>query len=122
MKFETILTRRWYLPMYILIVNEDPLGRSLAGVLIQRGHEVAHLDEDPEYCEMVATELGCLVVQGETTNVRVLQEAGIAHADVPEESPLIGQQLSALWEHRIRRRPIWQQHLILVLFSSQCRG
>lgn len=68
--------------MYILIVNEDPLGRSLAATLIKRGHEVAYLDENSEYCEMVATELGCLVIQGETTNIRVLQEAGIERADV----------------------------------------
>lgn len=68
--------------MYVLIANEDPLGRSLAAALVARGHEVAYLDEDPEYCNMVAAELGCLVIQGETTNVRVLQEAGIQHADV----------------------------------------
>lgn len=68
--------------MYVLIVNEEPLGRSLATILVEHGHEVAYLDEDPEYCDMVATELGCLVIQGETTNIRVLQEAGIARADV----------------------------------------
>jgi trk system potassium uptake protein TrkA len=68
--------------VYILIVNEDPLGRTLAKLLIERGHEVAYVDEDPEYCQMVATELGCLVIQGETTNIRVLQEAGIERAQV----------------------------------------
>ena len=68
--------------MYILIVNEDPLGRSLAATLVKHGHEVAYLDENAEYCEMVAAELGCLVIQGETTNIRVLQEAGIERADV----------------------------------------
>jgi trk system potassium uptake protein TrkA len=68
--------------MYILIVNEDPLGRSLAATLVAHGHEVAYLDEEAEYCNMIATELGCLVVQGETTNIRILQEAGIARADV----------------------------------------
>lgn len=68
--------------MYVLIVNEDPLGRSLATALVARGHEVAYLDEDAEYCNMVASDLGCLVIQGETTNVRVLQEAGIRQADV----------------------------------------
>ncbi len=68
--------------MYVLIVNEDPLGRSLAAALVANGHEVAYLDDDPEYCNMVASELGCLVIEGETTNIRVLQEAGIARADV----------------------------------------
>ncbi len=68
--------------MYILIVNEDPLGRTLAAELVARGHEVAYLDDNPEYCQMVATEVGCLVVQGETTNIRVLREAGIDRADV----------------------------------------
>jgi trk system potassium uptake protein TrkA len=68
--------------MYILIVNEDPLGRALAAALVENGHEVAYLDESAEYCNMVASELGCLVVQGETTNIRMLQEAGIERADV----------------------------------------
>lgn len=68
--------------MYILIVNEDPLGRALAAVLIDRGHEVAYLDASEEYCQMVAAELGCLVIRGETTNIRSLQEAGIERADV----------------------------------------
>ncbi len=68
--------------MYILIVNEDPLGRSLAAALVERGHEVAYLDREEEYCQMVATELGCLVIQGETTNLRALREAGIERADV----------------------------------------
>ncbi|MDJ0754356.1 MAG: TrkA family potassium uptake protein [Ardenticatenaceae bacterium] len=68
--------------MFILIVNEDPLGRALAAALVERGHEVAYLDADEEYCQMVATELGCLVIRGETTNIRALQEAGIERADV----------------------------------------
>ena len=68
--------------MYILIVNEDPLGRSLAGALVKNGHEVAYLDADIEYCNQIAAELGCLVIHGETTNINILQEAGIKRADV----------------------------------------
>ncbi len=68
--------------MYILIVNEIPLGRALAAELVKNGHEVAYLDENEEYCNMVATELGCLTILGETTNIRVLKEAGIERADV----------------------------------------
>lgn len=68
--------------MYILIVNEEPLGRALAAALVERGHEVAYVDEETEFCNMVATELGCLVIQGETTNIHTLQEAGIERADV----------------------------------------
>lgn len=68
--------------MYILIVNEIPLGRALAAALVENGHEVAYVDEEAEYCNLVATELGCLVIHGETTNIRVLQEAGIERAQV----------------------------------------
>jgi trk system potassium uptake protein TrkA len=68
--------------VYVLIVNAEPLGRSLAAALVGNGHEVAYLDEEEEYCNRVATELGCLVIQGETTNINVLQEAGIERADV----------------------------------------
>ncbi len=68
--------------MYVLIVNEQPLGRSLAAALVAHGHEVAYVDEDSEFCNMVAAEVGCLVIQGENTNLRILQEAGIERADV----------------------------------------
>lgn len=68
--------------MYILIVNEDPLGRALAAALVERGHEVAYLDAKEEYCQMVSTELGCLVIQGATTSIRALREAGIERADI----------------------------------------
>ncbi len=68
--------------MYILIVNEQPLGRALASELMKNKHEVAYLDESNEHCELVAAELGCLVINGETTNINLLKEAGIEHADV----------------------------------------
>jgi trk system potassium uptake protein TrkA len=68
--------------MYVLIVNEQPLGRSLAAALVDRGHEVAYVDEEAEFCNMVTAEVGCLVIQGDNTNLRILQEAGIERADV----------------------------------------
>ena len=40
--------------MYILIVNEQPLGRALAASLISNGHEVAYIDRETEYAHMVA--------------------------------------------------------------------
>jgi trk system potassium uptake protein TrkA len=68
--------------MYIIIINEDPLGRALAATLVDHGHEVAYVDEKAEYCGLIATELGCLVIQGEPTNIRILKEAGIERADI----------------------------------------
>ncbi len=68
--------------MYVLIINEQPLGRSLAAALVNHGHEVAYVDEANEFCNMVNIEVGCLVIQGETTNLRILQEAGLERADV----------------------------------------
>ena len=68
--------------MYVLIVNEQPLGRSLAAVLVAHGHEVAYVDAEREFCNMVTVEVGCLVIHGETTNLRILQEAGLDRADV----------------------------------------
>lgn len=68
--------------MYVLIVNEQPLGRSLAATLVNHGHEVAYVDEESEFCNMVTAEVGCLVIQGENTNLRILKEAGIERADV----------------------------------------
>ena len=38
--------------MYVLIVNQEPLGRALAAELVKHSHEVAYLDDDPEYCGM----------------------------------------------------------------------
>jgi trk system potassium uptake protein TrkA len=68
--------------MYVLIVNEQPLGRRLAAALDSHGHEVAYVDKESEYCNMVTSEVGCLVIQGDDTSLRILQEAGIERADV----------------------------------------
>ena len=68
--------------MYVLIANADPLGRQLAEVLVNRGHEVAYVDEEAEFCNLIATQLGCLVIQGDTANINVLMEAGIERASV----------------------------------------
>jgi trk system potassium uptake protein TrkA len=67
--------------MYVLIANEIPLGRQVASALVTHGHEVSYVDRDIDYCNMISTELGCLVVHGETTNMRVLHSAGIERAD-----------------------------------------
>ncbi|MFN2252366.1 MAG: potassium channel family protein [Anaerolineae bacterium] len=67
--------------MYILIANKVPLGRHVASALVSRGHEVAYVDESLEYCNLVSTELGCLTIEGEPTNLRVLQSADIERAD-----------------------------------------
>ena len=93
--------------MYVLIVNEQPLGRSLAAALVSRGHEVAYVDEDSEFCNMVTSEVGCLVIQGENTNLRILQEAGIERADVVVENfrPSVMERLGVGWDVLSERNP-----------------
>ena len=45
------------------------------------GHEVLVIEKDPRRCESVRDELGSVTVQGDGTEVEVLQGAGAARAD-----------------------------------------
>lgn len=58
------------------------VGLTLASSLVTRGRDVTLIENDTNLCSNAATELDALVICGSGTNVKTLEEANIADADV----------------------------------------
>ena len=66
--------------MYLVIVGGGKVGAPLASSLINEGHEVFVLDNNPDIIASLQRELGMIATIGEATSVRALQDAGTARA------------------------------------------
>ncbi|MCF7876133.1 TrkA family potassium uptake protein [Candidatus Bipolaricaulota bacterium] len=68
--------------MYVLIAGAGLVGRGLARRLVENKHDVVVIDIDEEVCNRVYQDYGAVSVNGDATDVDVLEEAGIKQADV----------------------------------------
>lgn len=68
--------------MYIVIMGAGRVGLHLASNLVSRGHDVTLIENDDSLCSNAASELDALVICGNGTDTRTLEEANVAAADV----------------------------------------
>ncbi|MFH0913093.1 MAG: NAD-binding protein [Candidatus Omnitrophota bacterium] len=68
--------------MYIVIVGAGKVGYFLAKRLSLNKHTVSIVEKDKPTCEEIARELDALVINGDGCDSHILEEAGIARADV----------------------------------------
>jgi len=68
--------------MYIVIAGAGLVGTGLAERLIESRHDVVVIDQDRGVCERIASGLGALALHGNVTNIDILEQAGMAKADV----------------------------------------
>ncbi|MFA5410735.1 MAG: NAD-binding protein [Candidatus Omnitrophota bacterium] len=68
--------------MYIVIVGAGKVGYFLAKRLCQSKHSVSIVEKDKALCEEVAKGIEALVINGDGCEPRILEESGIARADV----------------------------------------
>jgi trk system potassium uptake protein TrkA len=68
--------------MYIVIMGGGKMGLSLASFLISDGHDVTLIENDQGSCDIAASELDAMIICGNGTNGKVLEEANIGDADV----------------------------------------
>ena len=68
--------------MYIVIAGAGLVGRGLADRLAEAHHDVVVIDFDAGVCEWMASHSGVLTVRGSATSIEVLEQAGMAKADV----------------------------------------
>lgn len=68
--------------MYIIIAGAGLLGRGLIRRLVENKHDVVAIDIDEKVCDLVYRNYGAVSVNGDATDVDVLEEAKIEKADV----------------------------------------
>jgi len=68
--------------MYIVIMGGGRVGFNLASNLVNRGHDVTLIETDDNLCGHAASEIDALVICGNGTDTKVLEEANVMDADV----------------------------------------
>lgn len=68
--------------MYILIVGAGRVGLNLASLLISDGHDVTLIESNDKLCGNAVHELDALVICGNGTDKKILEEANVFDADV----------------------------------------
>jgi trk system potassium uptake protein len=68
--------------VYIIVGGGGKVGFYLTRELIAQGHEVLLIERSGSRCEMIANELGNVVLKGNADEASVLAEAGTNRADV----------------------------------------
>lgn len=68
--------------MYVVIVGAGKVGYFLAKRMLLGKHTVSVIDKDKAVCEETAKQIDALVIQGDGCDPRILEEAGVSHADV----------------------------------------
>lgn len=67
--------------MYVIIMGGGRVGLALANLLIEEGYDITLIESDESLCADVAAELDALVICGNGTNSKLLEETNIEDAD-----------------------------------------
>ena len=68
--------------MKIIIAGTGKVGRTVAAVLSEEGHDVTIIDNDPETVFSVSNDLDVICVEGNAADPESLREAGVDSADL----------------------------------------
>ncbi len=68
--------------MYIVIAGGGLVGRNLARSLVAARHDVVVIERERHVCEHIYAKIGAVSVNGNATNIDVLEDAGMNKADV----------------------------------------
>ncbi len=68
--------------LYIIIVGLGQVGQHLAKVLSRENHNVVGIETDPVCCQEAGENLDIQVLQGQGTDCRLLEKAGIRNPDM----------------------------------------
>lgn len=67
---------------YIVVAGGGRVGSHLAKTLAPQGKDVVIVEKDPEVCGKLAAEINALVICGDATDKKILEDAKIQRADV----------------------------------------
>ena len=68
--------------MYIVIAGGGMVGGGLVRRLLDNKHDVVLIEQHKELCDKMYAETGVIAINGSTTDIEALNEAGIGKADV----------------------------------------
>ncbi len=68
--------------MYIIVIGGGRVGEYLVSMLIEEGHDIALIEQDPEKANHMAENYDILVIKGDGGDAKYLEDAGIHKADV----------------------------------------
>jgi trk system potassium uptake protein len=68
--------------MYIILVGAGGIGLALAELLNAEDHDVVVIDKDPIRAKKMSLEKEVVTINGDATDIAVLQKAGISQADL----------------------------------------
>jgi trk system potassium uptake protein TrkA len=68
--------------MYVVVMGGGRVGLNLASFLISDGHDVTLIESESNLCNNAASELDALVICGNGTDIKTLDEANLKDADV----------------------------------------
>jgi trk system potassium uptake protein len=86
--------------MYIVIVGGGKVGLNLTKMLEKHNHDVAVIEMDEDNCKQIINETDALVIHGDGSSIRFLDDANCGNADVlvtvtgSDENNLVACQLS----------------------------
>jgi len=67
--------------MYVIVIGAGDLGYYLTQLLVEENHDVVVIDKDPMICERISNELEVVATQGDATESKTLEKAGVHEAD-----------------------------------------
>ncbi|HIH35970.1 MAG TPA: TrkA family potassium uptake protein [Methanosphaera sp.] len=67
--------------MYVIIMGGGRVGLALANLLIDEGYDITLIESDEALCAEVASDLDALVIRGNGTSSKLLEEVNIEDAD-----------------------------------------
>lgn len=68
--------------MFIIVAGAGIIGKEIIKMLVENKHDVVVIDKDKDVCEALYAETGAMTINGNATDLTVLEEAGAAEADV----------------------------------------
>jgi trk system potassium uptake protein TrkA len=68
--------------MYVIVAGAGVIGQQITRLLVTNKHDVVAIDKDPDVCESLYAETGALTINGNATDIQVLDKAGAKKADV----------------------------------------
>ena len=69
-------------PSYVIVVGGGKVGYYLSRMLLNRGHEVTIIENNPDIYALVSNQIDCPVIRGDGSTVEILERAGANRCNV----------------------------------------